>query len=218
MKKVCAVLLLLLFSVHAFADGCFPGEPCYYQETKKSAAMPAEPEPFQPIASPAEEMMSPRNFYVSLGAGYAFLEKDQEILGHQLYDLRFGAYRFAKNLSAELGVGIMPDIRRRQFTGGRFTLPDDTSGVRLLGELLFHLNDDADADIDPYGALGVGVNLYEDDLKNGGDAVFGSAGVGAFVNLNDSWFIKPDYRIMMVGEDTEVNHSAMLSLGYRFCL
>lgn len=210
-KKCAAILLTLAVASYAWADGCLPGEPCYYGGSKQA---PVADTAVTPVASSDYQ-----TFYATLGAGWNFLEKDQEILGHAIYEARVGAYRFAENLTAEIGVGIMPDIRNREHTGGGFALSDDTSGVRLVADLLYHLDSNGDGkQFDPYVAIGAGALLYDDELKNGKEDWFVGAGAGAFVNLNDDFFLKPDYRLNSVGSNTELNHTVTLALGYRFCL
>ena len=209
-KLVVLTIVSVFFVVGVHADGCLPGDPCYIKAKK-----PVAPVEVAPVAAG----VTPQTFYLTAGAGWNFLEKDESILGHQVFDIRAGAYHFAPNWSAELGVGFMPDIRRRQHGSG-YTLADDTDGIRLLGDLLYHFDSDGEnADVDPYLAFGAGVNLFDDDIKPDEDSTwFVGTGIGAFVNLTETIFLKPDYRLMVVDNESEVNHNVMLHLGWKFCL
>lgn len=220
MKSFISILLICSFFVaNVHADGCFPGDPCYVKP-KPMAPPPAyKPKPMmkkKPMA--AAPMSKTPGFYVAAGVAYNFLEKDEEILGHLDYNLKIGAYRFLENLSAEFGFALMPDIRNREHPSpGAFALADDTEGERYSLEFLYHLDSEgASKQVDPYVALGVGLNEYDDDLAEGDNAVFLSTGLGAFVNITDTFFVKPDYRLMMVGDDTEVNHNVGAAVGLRF--
>lgn len=156
-------------------------------------------------------------YYATLGAGYMFLEGDEEVLDQQVYEARLG-YRVNPRWSLETGFGIMPDVRAREYpSSGMYKLDGDTSGFRFIADALYHLDEDAyNQQIDPYLAFGVGLAHYNKELEDGHTDLLLSSGVGAFVALNDRWFVKPDYRIAMVGHDTEVNHHALISLGYRW--
>ncbi len=219
MKKLLLVLLSLGFLVsNASADGCFPGEPCYY----KKPAAPAQAKPVMPAVVKSEpvamETVSSDTFYVSLGGGFEIREKDNELLDSHTFDVRFGGYHIAPRISAEVGFGFSPDIRNRQHPGAnRFFLSEDTSAIRFFGDVMYHLEEDSKgAEVDPYVALGLGVNKYEDPTSDGNTALYAQTGVGAFLNLTPEWFVKPDYRIQMVGENTQVNHLLTLSVGYKF--
>ena len=200
----------------AYADGCLPGDPCYEKPMAKKVAPVAVP---KREAAPTPVAAAPQvdsHFYTTVGAGWVFREKDEEILGHQAYEFKIGKYRFADQLSAEVGVAILPDVRRREFTSpGSFTLDDDTEGLRFSADLLYHFNEEA-SDVDPYLSIGGGVNTYQDDLEDGKSEWFAATGVGAFLNIDSCWFVKPDYRISVVDSDTEVNHFATVALGYRW--
>ncbi len=219
MKRLLLVLLSLGFLVsNASADGCFPGEPCYY----KKPAAPVQAKPVMPAVEKAEPIamapVSSDTFYVSVGAGWEIREKDEEMLNSATYDVRFGGYHIADRISAEVGFGFSPDIRNREYPGAnRFALTEDNSAMRFFGDVMYHLEEDSKgAEFDPYAALGMGVNIYDDATSEGDTAIYAQTGVGAFFNLTPEWFVKPDYRVQMVGENTEVNHLVTLSVGYKF--
>jgi peptidoglycan-associated lipoprotein len=158
-------------------------------------------------------------YYATVGGGYTFLEGDEEILHYQTYELRGGA-RLNERWSFEGGFAGFPDVRDRQYyPDNRWRLGKDTWGYRFTGDALYHLDKEGLAKgWDPYLAAGVGLNHFKDktDVKGGNTDVFMDVGVGAFYDINKSWFFKPDYRVAMVGVDTEVNHFVMLNLGYQW--
>lgn len=220
MKKLLLVLLSLGFLVsNSYADGCFPGEPCYY----KKPAAPAQATPVKPAVEKAapvalETVADTHTLYASLGAGFEIREKDDAMLNSHTFDVRVGGYHIAPQISAEVGFGFSPDIRNREHVGpNRFFLTEDNSSLRFFGDVMYHLEEDSKgADIDPYVALGMGVFVYDDRTAEGDTAIFAQTGFGAFFNLDESWFVKPDYRVQMVGHQTEVNHLLTLSVGYKF--
>lgn len=197
---------LLMQPLSSFADGCF-GDNCYDATPKKVAAVAAEP---------AEMMMEP-GYYGTIGAGWRFMEKDEEILGHVITEVKAGAYRFTPDFSAEVGFGYAPDVRNREFPSGEFRLDSDTSYVRLTADLLYHPFEESKFEsFDPYLAIGGGVNFYEDDLASGSNDLFYGGGFGAFVDLDEQFFVKPDYRVHNI--DGDLSQDATLALGVRFCL
>lgn len=218
MKTYIFSLVLLLFPGVAFAGGCLPGEPC---DDLPKVAAPESAQIVAPVAvSEDEAYFNEQPLYVFLSGGWTFHEKDEEVLGHQRYEVGVGAYRaFAGDrLSIEASFAIMPDVRARKWPDqGRFKLDDDSEGLGARAELLYHLVTEEDAEsIDPFLAFGGGVNWYDDSLKDGHSRVMATLGAGAFVNLTDRWFVRPDYRVAMAGENTEVNQLVSVGVGYRF--
>lgn len=220
------IFSLFVVTATAFAippvigDGCLPGDPCYVEPVKAvPTPTPApvvieEVEPVAPIVIEEDEPCLP--FYATVGAGYIFPEKDEEVLSHLATEVRFGIYRFLDNVSFEFGVGYQPDVRNREHPDpGRFALSGDTASLSYFGDFLFHLTDETEG-FDPYVSLGGGVIDYEDTLANGSTQWFVAGGAGAFVPLTETLFIKPDYRVRMVDENTEVNQLGIVALGTRF--
>lgn len=156
-----------------------------------------------------------KSYYVTAGAGYLFLEKDEELLGQQLYEVRVGMHT-SPRWTFEAGFGGMPDARNRNFRRPELlVLEDDTWGYRFVVDALYHFYDDAwGSSFDPYLGMGGGIAVYDEELEDGHNDLFVGVGPGAFFGLNDDWFAKADYRVAMVGHDTEVNHHVLLSLGY----
>jgi hypothetical protein len=223
-----AFLLAIAISANAFADGCNPGEPCYQKPTAPVQKQAVEQAPVrldqEPMAEEVVveeesvvEIMNKAN-YATIGAGWTALEKDEEVLGQQTYEIRYGLYRFLPRISTEIGIAYHPNVRNRRFgSANAFRLDGNTHAMRYTADVLYHLKDETESEcVDPYLAFGAGAVHYDKRLKNGHTDAFVEAGAGAFLNLNETFFVKPDYRVMAVGGDTQVNQRATVALGMRF--
>ncbi|MCB0334921.1 MAG: hypothetical protein KDD62_01405 [Bdellovibrionales bacterium] len=223
-KRSLVILLLACVSgTNAYAGGCSPGEPCW--EPPFAAPEPAPMAEIPETSMPPIQRLEPeqrrrvQEYYGTVGAGWVFLEKDEEYLGHQIYEARVGAYRFKPNVSAEFGFGYMPDVRSRKYPDpGRYRVDGDTHGIRASGDLLFHARPrSAAGSFDPYVSVGGGLVHYDKANADGHTDVFAETGVGAFIGMDTSKvFVKPDYRIGVVGSDTEVNQRATVAVGGKF--
>lgn len=155
-----------------------------------------------------------RGPYAALGAGALLYEGDEELESGGLYEGTVG-YRFHPHWAAEGSVGLMPHLDNNTFDDPRFALNDDVFGVKLGGAALFFLRPNRDSSWDPYLSAGGGVNLYDEDLEDNQRAdPFGTLGGGAFMHLSRGWFVRGDYKAALTGHDTEINHHALLSVGY----
>jgi len=92
-------------------------------------------------------------------------------------------------------------------------------GVILGGDALWTFLGEPDPTWNPYLAAGGGVHLYgrdvEEDSRN---KWFVDAGLGSFFYMGQDmeWFLRPDYRLMVVDDEGEITHLALLSIGYRW--
>lgn len=209
------------------ADGCNPGEPCYQAPVRQqlSAPIPEFHEEVPVSGTPQVSRLTPQQrqkcgeAYGTLGAGWQFLEKDEEVLSYGVLEAKVGVYRALPNVSFEAGFGYMPNVRNREYPDpGRYAVDTDTHGIRGSVDALFHLKNESQAKgFDPYVSLGGGLVHYDKKLAHGHTDQFIETGVGAFIGMENKVFIKPDYRIGMVGvEDTEVNQRATVSVGSKF--
>jgi peptidoglycan-associated lipoprotein len=112
----------------------------------------------------------------------------------------------------------MPYIRARSsFAPGKERLDRDTTGFRFTTDALYHFADqDSSSVFDPYLGFGGGITKFDEDVDDGHTELFLAAGPGTFLNFSDTIFAKGDYRLAMVGADTQVNHHVLLSLGVRW--
>lgn len=214
LNLVCALALVLQPGM-AIADGCKAGEPgCYKDSVKKRTVESAAKQEKEVLVA---QQYDNNKFYATIGAGWRAIEKDEEILGHMIFDLKFGAFRFQPNWSAEIGVGYAPDVRNREYPSGSGGLDKNTTYTRFTADALYHLQEQESVEnFDPYLAFGGGINLYEDELSSGNDDWFWGGGFGSFINLDESFFLKPDYRL----HDTkgDLSQEVTLALGVKFCL
>lgn len=222
-KYIVTLFFVLVLNINAFAGGCNPGEPCYQEPPAPVQRIEREPvrleEPPLMIEPEPVVMLQKKKYYATVGAGFAFLEKDEEVLGQQVYDIRFGIFRFLPRFSSEIAFAYNPDVRNRKFPdAGRFKLEGETEAVSATASLLYHLKDEAESKkIDPYLAFGAGAIRYSKRLAHGHTDPYLETGIGTFININETFFVKPDYRVAVVGEkDTEVNQRGTISLGMRF--
>lgn len=163
-----------------------------------------------------------RPWYFQVGGGWYGVEKDESYLGHQNYQMRLG-YMFDPQWSIEAEAGILPLVKKRNYDQptDKFQMSDDTMGVVLGGDLLYHFSDCAwnEGCWNPYLAAGGGVHFYGRDVEEDGrNKWFVDAGFGTFYYWGQdlAWYLRPDYRLMVVGDDGQINHLALLSVGYRW--
>ncbi len=221
----CAIAIVSLSAPAAalpplVGDGCLPGDPCYVAppraQPKPIPVEIIEPEPVTPIVIEEDECEYP--LYATVGASYVFMEKDETVLNHLMApELKIGFYRMLDYTSFEFGAAYSGRVRNREHPNpGAYRLPQDTQVFDYFADFLFHLTDEEEG-FDPYLTLGGGLKHYRDKLEDGDHtALYAAAGAGAFMNISEQVFFKPDYRVMMVDEDTEVNQKASLALGVRF--
>lgn len=148
----------------------------------------------------------------------AFLfEGDEEVENGASLGLRIG-YTFTPMWELEAGLDYAPVLKAREFNDDRYALDDDTYGLRLGVDLLFHLRNQADQRIDPYLSIGAGLIFYGMDMgENDGmvDEVI-TAGGGIQYHFNDEWAVRVDARTAIAGADTEFNWILGAGVNYRF--
>ena len=151
----------------------------------------------------------------SLGGGFAFYESDEEVESGQLYQLKLG-YSPNTRWTFEGGVGLLPYLNNN--SSSSFQLEDEVLGVNFALDALYHLNSDLDRTIDPFISLGGGGLLYDESLEHGSFDPYAALGGGLMYHCprKSNWFIRADYRLLMVDSDTEWNHHALFSIGYRW--
>lgn len=160
-------------------------------------------------------------WYVQGGAGWFGIEKDQSYLGQQDYQLRAG-WRFDTRWSIEAGVGVLPLVRKRNYDQPtpHYQMTGDTSGVALFGDLLYHVNEPAaEQRWDPFVAVGGGAHLYGKNIQTDSrNAWIVDIGMGTFYYFGDDldWYLRPDYRLMITGDEGALNQLGLISVGYRW--
>jgi peptidoglycan-associated lipoprotein len=156
----------------------------------------------------------------NLGTGVYFYEGDEEVQSGIIIEAKAG-YDFDPRWTLETSVGYLPYLNGNRYEhpeSRNFVLWRDTWGMRGAVDMLYHLNEDRGAgEWDTFLAAGGGVNYYSANLENDQHwDPFLNAGFGASYQWDKNWLVRGDYRTVMAGHDTEVNHLALLSLGYRW--
>lgn len=160
---------------------------------------------------------------VGFGGGMHFYEGDEEVKSSQIYEIRVG-YDFDPTWTVEGTFGYLPFMDNKRYDppssspeNDRFQLQDDTWGLRTAADVLYHFNDDPGRTFDPFAAVTGGVRFTDATLENDQHFdPFGGVGFGAAYEFMDNWLVRGDYRFLVVGHDSEYNHLALASLGYRW--
>lgn len=139
---------------------------------------------------------------VSVGPGYIEFEGDEEVEDGYYLDLR-GGYDFNPWISLEGNLRLMPNLEAREFDDDRFALDDDIWAFSIGSDALLHLRNVDNLRFDPFAALGVGVQVYEEDLGAGEAEFFLHGGGGLMYHFSDELAIRTDVRAALVGADTE---------------
>jgi len=168
-----------------------------------------------PYAANAENTSLPR-YSAELGAGAHFYEMDEEMESGQLYELKMG-YRIDDQWSLEGSFGGMPQLKRNYDASVGFELDKDSNwGLKYAVEGQYHIAMD-DKTLDPFVALGAGALWYDQHLENDQDTdPFGITGVSLRKFISDSYSVRGDYRLAVVGHDTEFDHQVLFSVGYNW--
>jgi peptidoglycan-associated lipoprotein len=167
---------------------------------------------FATDSAPEELVLS--NWTTSIGGGMAFPEADEEYEPGQVYELKVG-YDVNPRWTVEGGIGYLPFLNRK--LDARVPAATDSWGLRSAVDLLYHLNKSSDGKLDPFLAATTGVNYTSGRLENNQHFdPFGGIGAGAAYYFEPQWYARGDYRVLLVGHDTEVNHQVLVSVGYRF--
>jgi len=88
----------------------------------------------------------------------------------------------------------------------------ETSAIRVSLDGLLHLM--PERRLDPYLAAGVGLAAYGDDIDPRYEPLV-RAGAGLFANINPTWALRLDCRVIVAGTDTEANLITTAGLVFR---
>jgi outer membrane protein OmpA-like peptidoglycan-associated protein len=153
----------------------------------------------------------------SLSLGGIEFEGDEDVTEGEFISLRLG-YDFNPRWTFEAEFAYAPSLKANDFKGSedRIIITDDIWGVRLAADLLFHLRNTDDLRFDPFLAVGVGLNIFEEDLEGGSTDGLLTGGGGVFYHFNDAWALRGDIRAVLAGEDTEANLYYSVGVNYRW--
>lgn len=168
-----------------------------------------------PALAAERDLFAEAPWYVSGGAGYINYEGDAWVKDSLFLSVKAG-YDFTPRVTLEMGLDLMPNLPANEFEDGRDSLEDDTWGLRLGADTLFHLRNVDDMHWDPFLAAGVGLAYFGDELKNGDTELYFNAGGGLFYHFNDEWALRLDARTSVSGGDTEAGLILLAGLNWRW--
>ncbi len=171
-----------------------------------------------PMVRAAEDLFDRAPWSGSALLGAMLFEGDEEVKSGPSLGLRLG-YTFNPWWEVEVGWDLAPVLRARRFSNpNRYQLDDDTWGMRLGVDVLFHFRNQADQRIDPYLSLGAALGIYGEDMGeeegNVDPTVLG--GFGLQYHFNDEWAVRLDAKLAIAGIDTEFNWILGAGVNYRF--
>lgn len=156
-----------------------------------------------------------------LGAGGVFYEADEANESGQLYELRAG-YDLNPRFTLEAGLGGAPFLE-----GNDFGAPDPReatfNGKNSPGEnwflkpnfnVLYHFQEDKESQWDPYASVGGGAMYYGKRRDDSNWEAYAGLGGGLAYAINDAWTVRGDYQAVVAGEDSQINHHALLFFRY----
>lgn len=152
-----------------------------------------------------------------VGVGLMLFEGDEEVKSGPFLSLRLG-YDFDPHWTLEGVIDYAPVLKAREFEDTRYHLDDDTFGMRLGLDVLFHARSASDQRWDPYLSLGGALMVYGEDMGENDDNIDPvlMGGAGLFYHFNDEWALRADARLAIAGADTEFNWILAAGLNYRF--
>ncbi len=162
-----------------------------------------------PLAAKAADSFDLPRWYTGLNGGYYFNEGDDLETGQE-YNLVAG-YNFNSRWAVEGNLGLVPNARRDEEPG------ESSVGVKFAGDALYMLSEPGLHSIDPYVSAGAGVIIYDKGWVEGSADPYAGIGLGAYYNVNEQWFLRPDYRVHAELKDaSRIDHEVLLTLGYRW--
>jgi len=153
----------------------------------------------------------------SFGLGRIEFEKDEDVTEGEFIGLKLG-YDLNPRWTFEFDFAYAPELKANDFKGSedRIIITDDIWGVRLGADALFHLRNTEDLRFDPFLAVGIGLNVFEEELEGGKTDGILTGGGGLFYHFNDAWALRGDIRGILAGKDTEANLYYSAGVNYRW--
>lgn len=166
----------------------------------------------------AGDAYSYSGFSTGLGVGVLFFEADEEFNSSLIIEAKAG-YDLNESFTLEASFGYLPYMDSRSGTSENPNTwhLDTSSGLRTAVDLIYHLDDDPARKWDPtIGATG-GLMYFANSLENNQHYnAFGGLGAGLGYALTRRWVARADYRLVVAGHDTELNHHTLISFNYRW--
>ena len=173
------------------------------------------------VARADEDLFARAPWSASAGIGHLNFEGDQVVKDAPFLTLKLG-YTFNPRWTLEGDLAWMPNLPKQDFNRiyntNRYGIDDDTWGVRLGANLLFHLRNVENLRWDPYLAVGAGFTTYGKAMTRDGDKTqpLVDVGAGMFYHFNDEWALRADLRHQIAGGDTEFNLLASAGVNWRW--
>lgn len=169
----------------------------------------------------ADDQVDYSGWNVGIGGGAILFEQDEELEPTHLYGVTVG-YDFDNRWTLEGGISYLPYVKAnlRDFipaypASGFRVDGGSTWSLRLTADLLYHLVSNPASSFDPFVGLTAGAAYYGDKMENdqNWDPFYG-VGAGMTYWLTNGLGIRGDYKFVVAGHDTELNHLFLLSLTY----
>ncbi len=148
---------------------------------------------------------------LSATGGALLYEGDEAVDDTWLLGLLLG-YAWSDRITLEAGAFFAPDLdgntRFDVASGRRVSRLEQSAGVTgteaygLSLETLFHIG--SRERLDPSLALGVGLVDYADEFDSSPEVML-RAGAGLTYHINDAFGLRADGRVLVAGEDSEIN-------------
>jgi len=152
----------------------------------------------------------------SLELGFYNFEGDEEVQDAPFIALRLG-YDLNPRWTIEADFNWIPVLEPTDFQDPRRSdIEDDTWGVRLGLDVLFHLRNIENLRWDPYLSFGAGWFHYGTSDAQEQDEPIVIAGLGMFYHFNDEWAVRLDVRPVITGFDTEGNILGSAGINWRW--
>ena len=154
-------------------------------------------------------------WYTGVGAGYHWFEGDHVVQGSTDIDIKVG-YNYSKQFAVEGTLGALTNVVRNFNSPGSSHIDENPFGVKFALDAIYHLDELEAGAIVPYVSAGAGTFLYNKDVEDGSADPFVSAGLGVTYQVDENLFIRPDYRFSNALKNSRQDHTALLTVGYRF--
>lgn len=155
-----------------------------------------------------------------LGGGVLLFEQDEEIESGQMYEIRQG-YDLCDKCTLEFGLTGGPFYEGQDvnsglaFDGGEdWSLGGNVAMLNHLNGNPRYLEEGPSGKWDPYAGVVAGAFWYKRSKRDGHWDPYAGLEAGSNYFLNDSWSVGGDYRLLVVGDDTQINHQLLFTLGY----
>lgn len=172
------------------------------------------------VASVAHANDEKSPWSTKFGAGALLFEMDEETESGQMYEVRQG-YNLCDKCTLEFGITGGPFFEGQgvnqghSFDGGEnWSLGGNIAMLHHINGNPLFLDEDPSGKWDPYAGVVAGAFWYQKRTRDGRWDPYAGLEAGSNYFINDSWSVGGDYRLLVVGENTQINHQLLFTLGY----